>query len=69
MSLDNRTADRQAHAHAIRLRREEGIEQLTGVRRVDANTAIPDLNQYLSGVVRLGADQKFTGRSLTTAMA
>jgi hypothetical protein len=24
---DNRSADRQPHAHAIRLRREEGVEQ------------------------------------------
>ena len=39
------------------LRREEGIEQLTGVRGVDARYRIPDLNEYLSGVVRLGADQ------------
>src|ERR1700726_1889390 len=61
MGLDDRAAYRQAHAHAIRLRREEGVEQPTGVLRGAADSGITDLNQYMFGVVGPRSDQKFAG--------
>jgi len=60
MGLDDRTADSIGHAHAIRLRREKGVEQLTGVSG-SMPMRNPQSQPGLSGVVRLGADQKFTG--------
>ena len=46
---------------AMGLRREEGVEQPTGVLGVDADTGITDLNQYMFGVVGPRSDQKFAG--------
>lgn len=45
---------------------EEGVEQLTDMLRIDADTGILVLNQNLFGVVRPRSDQKFAG---TEAMA
>lgn len=61
MDLDDRAAYRQAHAHAIRLRCEEGVEQLTDVLRADADAGIVDLNQYLIEIVLPRTDQKLAG--------
>ena len=51
MPLDNRPADRQPHAHAIRLRREEGVEQPANVFRLDSGAGIFHRNKYLIGPV------------------
>jgi hypothetical protein len=49
MLLDNRPADRQPHAHAIRLRREEGVEQAADMFRLDSGAAILHRDEYLIG--------------------
>src|SRR5216684_2133177 len=51
MLLDNRPADRQSHAHAARLRREEGGEQPGDIFRRDPDAGILDRNKYLIGPV------------------
>src|ERR1700726_2701716 len=51
MCFDDRSADRQPHAHAIRLRREEGVEQPADMFRLDSDTGILHRDQYLIGPV------------------
>jgi hypothetical protein len=53
MLLDNRPADRQADAHAVRLCREKGAEQLVNILRLDSGTGILDRNKYLIGPMLL----------------
>src|ERR1700678_3415448 len=59
MHFDNRTADRQAHAHSILLRSEEGFEDLVRVREPDA--AIAYLDEYGFRAVPFRADMDFLG--------
>ena len=58
--FDDRAADRQPHAHAGRLGREEGIEQPVQVVRVDANAGVVDGQSDVLTVVRLRADRSLT---------
>ena len=45
--LDNRTADRQADAQAVRLCREEGAEQPVQILRLDSGAGVLDRNKYV----------------------
>jgi hypothetical protein len=49
MLLDDRPADRQPHAHAVRLRREEGVEQPVDIFWLDSDAGILDRNEHLIG--------------------
>jgi hypothetical protein len=51
MLLDDRPADRQPHAHAVRLRREEGVEQPVDIFWLDSDAGILDRNEHLIGPV------------------
>ena len=51
MLPDNRSTDRQADTHAVRLCCEEGGEQLIDILRLDAGAGILDRNEYLIGPV------------------
>src|SRR5258708_33964694 len=42
MGADDRPADRESHAHALGLRREEGVEDPIGYRRIKPRSAILD---------------------------
>src|SRR6476620_12252641 len=56
MGLDDRFADRQSQAHSVRLRAEEGVEQLAHVRGVNSRTGIIHHDQDCAGVGWLGSD-------------
>jgi hypothetical protein len=45
MGMNDRSADRKSHTHAIGLRREEGIENPIGYRRIDSYPRIFDRHQ------------------------
>ena len=45
--FDDRTADRESHAHAAGLGSEEGVEQLVGVLGGDPDTAVRHRYQHL----------------------
>src|SRR6266850_26872 len=53
MRLDDRTADRQPHAHAAGLGGEEGAEQLVHAVRIDPDAGILHGHQHLITLVRL----------------
>src|SRR5260370_24750149 len=55
--FDDRPADRQAHAHAVRPGREESVEQAAHVFGIDADARIPHRNKHLFGL-REGADHE-----------
>ena len=59
MLLDDRPADRQPHAHAIGLRRKEGVEQPADMFRRDSGAGILHRNEYLIGPVLARAYQQF----------
>jgi hypothetical protein len=59
VSCDDRTADRQPHAHTVLLRREEGLEQPVGVLGRDPDTTILHCYKYLVCVVLVRSDQQF----------
>ena len=46
MSPDDRLADPEPHAHAIRLRREEGVENAIGRSRVEARASVFDGDEH-----------------------
>src|SRR6266850_3510491 len=46
MGLDDRSADRQPDAHAVGLRREEGVEDAIGSRRIQSHARVFDRNEY-----------------------
>src|SRR5262245_34809754 len=58
MAIDDRTADRQAHAKAAWLRRVEGFEQVAGLDLAEADAGVFDGNDR-PGVVIDG----FAGRA------
>jgi hypothetical protein len=47
MLLDDRPADREPHTHAIRLRREECVEQSAHILRFDPDPGILYRDEYL----------------------
>src|SRR6266851_2641313 len=49
--FDDRSSDRQPHAHAIRLRREESVEHLVDIFQLDSGARILHRNEYLIGLV------------------
>src|SRR5262245_48642358 len=54
--LDDGAADREPHAHPIRLGRVKGLEEPLPTLRVQSNTAVLHGHQYRARVVGLGAD-------------
>src|ERR1700752_5531546 len=59
MLLDDRPADRQSDAQAVRLRREEGVEQPVDIFWLDTDAGILDRNKHLIGPVLARSNQKF----------
>src|SRR5262249_39980607 len=47
MRFDNRTANRQPHAKALRLGRVEGVEKTAKIVRIEARAGISHRNQYV----------------------
>ena len=46
MSFDDRAAYRKTHPHAVRLGREENIEEAVDISCCEAGTSILDRNKY-----------------------
>ena len=53
MGVDDRPTDRQPHAHAAGLRREEGVEEAVHCFRSEPRTRILDRNEQIAGPVDL----------------
>ena len=47
MLFDDGPADREPHTHAIRLRREEGVEQSAHILRFDSDPGVLYRDEYL----------------------
>src|SRR3984957_12145363 len=56
MGINNRTADRQPHPHALWLGGEEGLEEPVRPRRVDPEPQIRSRNKHVAGFVISGSD-------------
>ena len=71
MRFDDRPADRQADAHAVRLGRDERLEQLRRDRRRDAGAGIldDDLDQPLGAARVRDASGRRAGASIIASMA
>src|SRR5438105_5172213 len=59
VGLDHRPADSEAHAHALGLRRVEGLEYALDIRRVQAGAGIANRDAYAAGSLRPGGDPEF----------
>src|SRR5207247_993740 len=60
MRFDDGSADGQSHSCALRFGREEGIEDLLRLFRLQSHARIADRDQELTIVVLLRLDRKFT---------
>src|SRR5262249_25031800 len=60
VSFDNRPADCQSHAHALRLGRVEGIEETVEGLRIQARAGISHGDQYRLRVIGAGANQQLS---------
>ena len=58
MPLDDGAADGEPDAHAVALRRVEGIEQLVHALAVDAHAGIPHAHAHTIAVLPFGSDQQ-----------
>ena len=58
MSLDDGAADGEPDAHAVALRRVEGVEQLVHALAVEAHAGIPHAQAHTIAVVPFGSDQQ-----------
>jgi hypothetical protein len=58
MRLDDGAADSQPKAHALRLGRDEGLEDSLQVLARDASSVVRDLQQGVPARGKLGADEK-----------
>jgi hypothetical protein len=56
MRLDDRSADGEPHTHAVRFRREQGLEDAIGYRRIYARARILDRNEHAA---RLDAFRRY----------
>jgi len=54
VGLDDRTADRQPHPHAIGFGREERVEYPIDILRTDSCTGVRNRDHYAVTLVRLG---------------
>src|SRR5215471_11187180 len=66
VSLNDRTADRQAHTHALRLGRVEGFKQAWEARRRQPRPGIPHGDAHAFRLVGFRADLQFA-RAVTVA--
>ena len=58
MRLDDRAADRQSHAHTVRLGGEEGVEQTIQVLGIDADAEVLHRHEHLVSGMLMRADQE-----------
>src|SRR5882724_11724313 len=58
MGFDDRTADRESHAHAARLRRVERVEEAIETLRVQSRTRISHSHENAVRYILRGADQQ-----------
>src|SRR4029077_4391714 len=56
VGINDRTADRQSHPHALWLGGEEGLEEPARPREVEPESRIRDGNKHPSGFVITGSD-------------
>ena len=54
MIFDDRAAYRETHSHAVRLGREENIEEAVDISCCEAGASILDRNKYTVVAVKLG---------------
>ena len=69
MRFDDRTRDRQSHAHAVRLCGVKSIEQPVEILRPDTDTHVLHGDEDLVGVVTVRRISNVRARSVTVAMA
>jgi len=60
--FNDRTANREPHAHATRLGSEEGGEQPVDIFWVEPNAGVLNRNEHMIGVMRPRADHKLAGQ-------
>src|SRR5215813_14440992 len=66
VSFDDRTADRESHAHAIRLCRVEGVEQAVDALEAQSRAGITHRDEHPARWIILRPDHQFA-RSLADA--
>ena len=59
MSLDDRAADRQSHAHSFRFGSEEGVEDAVHVRWIESRTDIHDRDQHIARLLELRTNSQY----------
>jgi cytochrome o ubiquinol oxidase subunit 3 len=69
MRLDDRSADGKPHTHAVWFRREQGLEEAIGYRRIYARAGILDRNKNAPESTRSEDIVSTLGRSMTALMA
>jgi len=59
MDLDDRAANREPHARAIRFGCVEGIEHVVARGRIKPRTGIPHFHEYIAQLASAGDDRQF----------
>src|SRR5258708_8465847 len=59
MSLDDRAADRQPHAHSSGFGGEEGVEDAVDVRWIESRTDIHDRDQHVARLLELRNNSQY----------